>query len=323
MLSFLSASLDWRGLSGRGAFAIATLTLVIVMAAQARIPALSMTGAAVALAAAAATLVFWGHARRRLRALGWSGWWMWALVVPGVSLVVAVILVIRPTRPEAAPGSYSRAGRRLIWVLVALIASRMFWAPYTIPTGSMSPTLQPGDYLLASRSFGPPSRGDVLVFRHPVTGVAFIKRVIALPGDTVQMQSGQVILNGTPVPQRTAPDWIEPYRATAMGTRPRCLVPVTEGDNCVKQAAIETLPNGASYTVLNIGPMATDESDIMDMPDGQIFVLGDNRDNSLDSRIPQSVGGVGLVPLENVVGRVRLIVFSQEGRESRSLRFVK
>ncbi len=322
-MGFFRAALNWHGLTGRGGFALSVLPVAGLMAAQTQVPPLSLAGAVLALLSALAILLFWGHARRRLRAMGWSGAWMWALVVPLLSLLLVLVMLVRRPHPEAAPGPFSPAGRALVWALVAVVASRALWAPFIIPTGSMSPTLQPGDYVLATRSLAAPRRGDVVVFRHPVNGYDFLKRVIGLPGDTVQMRDGQVILNGTPVPQVAAPDWTEPNRATASGTRPRCVTPVVAGAPCIKRAATETLPGGPAYTVLEVGPMATDFTAAMTVPAGFAFVLGDNRDNSLDSRIAQSAGGVGLVPLAAVAGRVRLVLYSQEGREGRVLRMVE
>ncbi|SNS51949.1 signal peptidase I [Antarctobacter heliothermus] len=322
-MGFVREALHWHGLTGRGRFALAVIPVAGLVAAQTQAPPLSIAGAGISLVSALAIMLFFGHARRRLRAMGWSGKWMWALVVPLLSLILVIVMLARRTRPEAAPGPFNRGGRALVWGLVALMASRALWAPFIIPTGSMSPTLQPGDYVLATRRFAAPRRGDVVIFRHPVSGQDFLKRVIGLPGDTVQMRDGLVILNGTPVPQATAPDWTEPYRATAMGTRPLCVTPVIEGDICSKLAAIETLPGGPSYTVLDVGGMATDFTALVEIPEGFAFVLGDNRDNSLDSRIAQSAGGVGLVPVAAVAGRVRLVLYSREGRDGRVLRTVE
>lgn len=322
-MGFLRDALDWRGLSGRAGFALAVLPVVALMALQTRTPPLSTPGAVVALGSAVALPVFWGHARRRLRAAGLSGWWMWGLAVPVLSILLAALLLLRPTRPEASPGDFSRGGQALVWCVAVLLASRALWAPFLIPTGSMSPTLQPGDYALATRSVGVPERGAVIVFRHPVHGTDYLKRVIGLPGDSIAMRDGRVILNGTPLAQAALDDWTEPNRATAFGTRPRCLSPVPEDTPCAKHAASESLPGGPAYTVLDSGPTALDDSPALEVPPDRLFVLGDNRDNSIDSRAAQDRGGPGLVPFDHVEGRVRLVLYSQEGRPGRVLRRIE
>lgn len=322
-MRFIRDSLEWRGLTGRGGFALAAIALLAVLLVPVMVPPLSLAGAAYALAAALAMLLFWGHARRRLRHIGWSGWLLWLLLIPFVSLVLVITMILRRGDPDATPGAYSRAGFALVCLGAAIMASRVAWAPYMIPSASMTPTLQTGDYALATRSFGTPTRGDVVVFRHPVNGYDFIKRVIGLPGDRVQMQDGQVLLNGRPLPQTVLPDWIEPNVRSAEGAWPRCTQPVAPGGDCRKHAFTETLPSGRSYTVTDLGPTPTDNTAVFDVPEGHLFVLGDNRDNSLDSRYAQALGGVGFVPLSHVEGRMRLVVFSQEGREGRVLRTVQ
>jgi signal peptidase I len=223
-------------------------------------------------------------------------------------------------------------------LLIAGLFRTLFFQPFWIPSGSMKETLLIGDFLFVNKMaygysrwscpFGAcpingrifasdPERGDVVVFRHPGTGADYIKRLVGLPGDRVQMRDGILYLNDEAVPQEPAGDFVEVFeRQGSAGAFPRCAnAPVGEGGACIKPRAIETLPNGVSYPVLNIvdGGMA-DNTDVFTVPDGHFFFMGDNRDNSLDSRMPRSVGGVGMVPFDHLIGRARHVVFSSEGR---------
>ncbi len=240
-------------------------------------------------------------------------------------------------------------------LLIAGVFRTLFFQPFWIPSGSMKPTLLIGDFLFVnkmaygysyascpsliipsvglnidaedicgwmqgdenSRIFGgEPERGDVIVFRHPVTGRDYIKRLIGLPGDQVQVRDGVVILNGTAVPQ--TPDGVFTEIAEPQGPqglRPRCENgPVGFGGTCEKSQMIETLPNGVSYDVLNIGNQGADNTGVYVVPEGEYFFMGDNRDNSADSRIPRSAQGVGFVPYEDLIGRADRIMFSSAGR---------
>ena len=163
---------------------------------------------------------------------------------------------------------------------------------------------------------GDPERGDVVVFRHPVSGRDYIKRLIGLPGDKVQVDNGILRINGTVVPQEADGTFEEVMTLQGpQGLRPRCANgAVGEGGTCIKERAIETLPNGASYAVLNIGPQGSDRTGVYTVPEGHYFFMGDNRDNSADSRLAQTAGGVGFVPYENLIGRADRIVFSSAGR---------
>jgi signal peptidase I len=228
--------------------------------------------------------------------------------------------------------------KTIFWALViAGLFRTLFFQPFWIPSGSMKETLLIGDFLFVNkmaygysrhscpfslcpipgRIFGSePERGDVVVFRHPVSGADFIKRVIGLPGDRVQMRDGVVWLNDQPLPQEPEGMFEEVFdRQGPVGQFPRCAnAPVGQGGACLKERFRETLPSGRSYTVLNIDESFADNTPVFTVPEGHFFFVGDNRDNSQDSRAPQSVGGVGMVPFENLIGRARHVVFSSAGR---------
>lgn len=224
-------------------------------------------------------------------------------------------------------------------LLIAGIFRTLFFQPFWIPSGSMKDTLLIGDFLFVNKMaygyskyscpfamcpvsgrvlFSEPKRGDVVVFSHPVNGSDFIKRLIGLPGDTVQLRAGKVILNGTEIPQTPDGRFEETYaRQGPMGHYPRCensAGAVGEGANCTKSRFTETLPGGRTYEVLNIDINGfADNTDVFTVPAGHYFFMGDNRDNSQDSRYGQAVGGVGFVPAENLIGRADRIVFSSAG----------
>ena len=204
-------------------------------------------------------------------------------------------------------------------LLLALVIRSFLFQPFSIPSGSMKPTLLVGDYLFVSKfaygysrySFpfssdlfsgrilsGEPKRGDIAVFRYPPQPkIDYIKRVIGLPGDRIQMIGGVLHING------------EPVKRERTGTyRPG------DADDEAAQAAIytETLPNGVTYETLDITPNSiSDNTREFLVPEGHYFMMGDNRDNSADSR-----ANVGFVPLENFVGRAEMIFFSIGGGAS-------
>lgn len=203
-------------------------------------------------------------------------------------------------------------------ILIAVAFRTVAYEPFNIPSGSMFPTLLVGDYLFVSKpSYGysrhslpfspplfdgrifasPPERGDVAVFKKPTDeSTDYIKRVIGLPGDRIQMKQGRLYINGEIVPRRRIEDYVmtDPY-----------------GRKVSIPQYIETLPNGVEHHILEqLGDRAQhDNTREFEIPEGLYFMMGDNRDNSLDSRD----GSVGMVPFENFVGRAEFLFFSTDG----------
>lgn len=221
-------------------------------------------------------------------------------------------------------------------------------APFNIPSESMQPRLLIGDYLIVAKwPYGysryslpfdlplipgrifadTPERGDVVVFKAPPTQRQdYIKRVIGLPGDIIEIRSGQVILNGEPVEKRKIADFVIPVSQNMIDATMRdggitpCFRPefeeVRDGDRfCRYPRYRETLPNGKSYNVLDVvEDGAADDRGPITVPEGKLFLMGDNRDRSADSRFPaEEGGGIGLVPEQNLVGKAMFTVFSTDG----------
>lgn len=222
-------------------------------------------------------------------------------------------------------------------LLIAGVFRTLFFQPFWIPSGSMKDTLLIGDFLFVNKmAYGyskyscpfsicpfsgrilgnEPQRGDVVVFRHPVNGSDFIKRVVGLPGDRIQVKNSVLFINGQEAPQVRNGDFVETFEKQGpVGGLPQCSNGgVALGAACLKEKYIETLPGGPSHSILNIRTSQLDDTPVYTVPEGKFFFMGDNRDNSTDSRVPQSALGVGFVPFENLIGRADRIMFSSAGR---------
>ena len=211
--------------------------------------------------------------------------------------------------------------RTLGWAFgIALVIRSFFFEPFNIPSGSMIPTLLVGDYMFVNKmSYGyskysfplnaipfdgrimetQPERGDVAVFRHPKkTDIDFVKRIVGLPGDTIQVISGVLHINGEAVKRRRIEDYV--YN------------PEFPNSRSVRQY-VETLPNGVEHRILETGGDTSyyDNTREVKVPEGYFFAMGDNRDNSNDSR-----GDVKFIPMENLVGRASFFFYSVDGTVS-------
>ena len=229
---------------------------------------------------------------------------------------------------------------QLFLLAFGVLAVHSFIAkPFYIPSASMLPTMLVGDQLIVSkfpygysylspsldilpemsgRLFGrDPERGDIAVIKSPRDHSDWIKRVIGLPGDTVEMRGGVLWLNGVAVPKVAAAP-VE-LLVTPNTDCNGAVDAVFRTTNAAGQAICryprfrETLPNGRSYDVLDLGTWDKDNTPPVIVPEGHVFLLGDNRDNSQDSRFPVEQGGLGVLPIENVVGRAEFLTYSVDG----------
>ncbi len=201
--------------------------------------------------------------------------------------------------------------------LIALTVRSLAYEPFSIPSGSMIPTLLVSDYLFVSKSsygysrysfplglipiegrvnFKPVKRGEVIVFRKPrQEGIDYIKRAVGLPGDRIQMRNGRLYINGTIVPR----EYVGDYTLT-----------LPDGTRKTHKRYRETLPEGVAYEILEYSDEAPlDDTEEFVVPKKHYFMMGDNRDGSQDSRV---MSEVGFVPVENLVGKAVRIFFSLE-----------
>jgi signal peptidase I len=244
-------------------------------------------------------------------------------------------------KPQGKGSALWREIKGLLWVLLAVLAFHSFVAkPFYIPSESMMPVLLKGDRLVVSKypygwswvspSFHVlphwqgrllgrmPERGDIVIVTPPGQSDDYIKRVIGLPGDTVEVRGGRLILNGRPVRAERRPPAMIPVDVNVP-----CgfefaghLVQTREGAFCRLPIVRETLPNGVTYDTIDVGRSPGDDFGPVTVPAGHLFLMGDNRDRSADSRFglgPPENGLGGPVPWENIGGRAEFITFSLDG----------
>ena len=257
-------------------------------------------------------------------------------------------MATNPAKPKPPRSELNETIRFLVKLALAVLILRSFlFAPFSIPSESMLPRLLIGDYLFVTKwnygysrwslpyGFPPipgrllgrnPARGDVVVFRSPDPAPGdtdpehadhdVIKRVIGLPGDTIQMRRGQVILNGVPVPKQRVADFVLPL--TANFNEQKCGATFVDVDAkgqpiCRYPQFRETLPNGKSYMVLDQADIPqADDTGLYTVPAGSVFLMGDNRDDSADSRFPAPIG-MGYIPMERIEGKAVVTFFSTNG----------
>ena len=223
-------------------------------------------------------------------------------------------------------------------LLIAGLIRTLFFQPFWIPSGSMKPNLLIGDYIFVNKFvygyskyscpfslcpfkgrlfYSEPKRGDVVVFRHPVNGKDYVKRLIGLPGDEISIKSGRILINGKKINTKETDSFIEiKKRQGPLESIPRCSnAPVSLGSKCEKKQYIEEISDGLEVRILDISDDEYgDNISSLEVPEDNFFFIGDNRDNSLDSRFGRAAGGVGFVKSENLIGRADGILFSSAGK---------
>jgi signal peptidase I len=305
---------DWSGRTGRGRFLFALLVVALPLAVLWQLDLTRGQIVWMHIWLAVMWIPFWGHVLRRLNDLGWTGWLGWFLILPFVNAaLIAVMLLIRPQmRQRVSLSRWRSLGFGLVAASVPVVALGAFVDLNRVGSLGMKPTLLPGDVVIATTPARLAARRGDVVF---VAGGG-VGRVIGLAGDHVAIADGVVMVNGSPLAQSDKEFFDEIMGPQGPeGDLPRCLNgAVGQGALCRKRLLVEALPDGAVHPVLNAGDSALDHFEDMTVPAGQLFLLGDNRDNAADSRIARAAGGLGLVDEATVLSRARLVGLSATGR---------
>jgi signal peptidase I len=255
----------------------------------------------------------------------------------------APVAADRAPRPDLGREIWDFGKFLLKVAVIVLLLRTLLISSFNIPSESMQPRLLIGDYLLVNKAaFGwsrhslpfnlplpegriwprTPARGDVVVFKHPLDDSDYIKRVIGLPGDRIQLIDGVVHINGAPVPRQRIADAIIPATQNMMVASNGNPCFRAEFDSidangqrvCRYPQYRERLPNGRSYVVLDLLDSDADTTGVYEVPAGSLFLMGDNRDRSYDSRFPAVAGaGIGIVPQDRLVGAALVTAFSTDG----------
>ena len=223
-------------------------------------------------------------------------------------------------------------------LLIAGLIRTLLFQPFWIPSGSMKPNLLIGDYIFVNKFvygyskyscpfsmcpfegrflYREPKRGDVVVFRHPANGKDYVKRLIGLPGDEILLKDGRLWINKEKIPIKQINHFVEVKEQQGpLKSIPRCSnSPVALGALCEKKQFLEKITSEIEIRTLDIiDNESGDNTTSFKVPKGEFFFLGDNRDNSLDSRFGRLAGGVGFVEAENLIGRADGTLFSSAGR---------
>lgn len=254
---------------------------------------------------------------------------------------MAASRTITGKRRARGKGGIAETTRFLAVVFLSAVVLRSFVAaPFVIPSGSMLPRMMIGDYLFVAKwpygfsrysmpfglgDFegrylgGRPERGDVAVFREPGGSEDdYVKRIIGLPGDTVEMRGGKLYLNGAAVPKVRIADYLMPLTPnspcrTVDPDAQRIVADADGGRYCAYSRYRETLPGGRSYQVLDQVDGIADDRAPVRVPPAHYFLMGDNRDDSMDSRFAREAGGVGLLQEDHLIGEALITFFSTDG----------
>ena len=316
---FLRDGLDWSGRTGPAGLAALLLPMLGLLALW-RLGPSAVEGwgrgheALMAIPLALLLVPAMGHVLRRLNDLGWPGWWAWLLALPWVRWGFLLLLAVLPSsqRRRRGDSGWRVLGLGAAGVAALVLAGSLLWTTAGVAAQGMKPSLLPGDLALVRRVPVAVERGDVVAFRMPGEALPRVARVVGLPGERVALADGRPVIDGTAATAAEDGLFAEVFgRQGPTGVMPVCgNGAVGIGAECLTARLVETLPGGRAYPVLDAGARPLDQAREVEVPQGELFVLGDHRDAAQDSRLPPAVRGTGFVSLGQLVGRVDLVLAS-------------